>query len=323
MKTKIMLDQKLFNLGKVLKKEKHVIIITDTTVKRLYGKRFPKGDVIVIREGEDIKDMGTVYYIFKKMLDLGADRESFIVGIGGGIVCDIAGFVATIYMRGVHFGFVPTTLLAQVDASLGGKNGVNFEHYKNIVGAISQSEFVYYDFSVLKTLPEKELKSGYVEAVKHSIISGKPLNKKSIKDVVRDSIKTKLDIVKDDVSDHHKRRLLNLGHTLGHAIETVTKGKVSHGTAVSAGICFSARFSYCLGLLNKKEMDKIIIMVASVGLPTELPKGISKSKIIDAISKDKKKGQKQIEFALIKGFGKVVLKKLDIKLIGEAVNALC
>ena len=323
MKTQIMLDQKLSNLGKVLKKQKHVIIITDTTVKRLYGKRFPKADVIVIKEGEDIKDMGTVYYIFKKMLGLGADRESFIVGIGGGIVCDIAGFVASTYMRGLRFGFVPTTLLAQVDASLGGKNGVNFEHYKNIVGTISQSEFVYYDLSLLKTLPEKELKSGLAEAVKHSIISGKSITKRPIKDIVRESIKTKLDIVKDDVSDRHKRRVLNLGHTLGHAIEAATKGKVSHGSAVSIGICFSARFSYCLGVLKKKEMDQIINMIISFGLPTELPKGVSKAKILSAIKKDKKKGQKQIEFVLIKDIGKVILKKLDIKIIGEAVNALC
>ncbi len=323
MKTRLMLDQKLSNLNKVLKKEKHVVIITDRTVKRLYGKYFPKGDVITIGEGEDIKDLGTVSYIYKKMLACGADRESFIVGIGGGIVCDVAGFVASTFMRGLRFGFVPTTLLAQVDASLGGKNGVNFEHYKNIVGTISQSEFVYYDFSVLKTLSDKEVKSGYAEAVKHSIISGKKLNKRSVKEIVRESIKTKLDIVKDDVSDRHKRRLLNLGHTLGHAIEAASKGKVNHGTAVSTGICFSARFSYCLGVLNKKEMDKIIHMVASLGLPVELPKGISKAKIIEAIKKDKKKGQKQIEFVLIKGFGKVVLKKLDIKLIGEAVNALC
>ena len=323
MKTKLMLDQKLSNLGKVLKKQEHVIIITDTTVKRLYGKHFPKGNIIVIREGENIKDIGTVSYIFKKMLALGADRQSFIVGIGGGIVCDVAGFVASTYMRGLSFGFVPTTLLAQVDASLGGKNGINFEHYKNIIGTINQPEFVYYDLSVLKTLPEKELRSGFAEAVKHSIISGRSLNKKRIKDVVRDSIKTKLDIVKDDIKDHHKRRLLNLGHTLGHAIEAVTKGKVSHGAAVSTGICFSARFSYCLGLLNKKEMDKIVHMIASLGLPTALPKDISKTKIIEAVNKDKKKGQKQIEFVLIKGFGKVVLKKLDVKLIGEAVNALC
>jgi len=323
MKTKLMLDQKLSNLGKILKDKKHVVVITDTTVKRLYRKQFPKGDIIVIREGEDIKDLGTAAYIFKKMLALGADRESFIVGIGGGIVCDVAGFVASTFMRGLSFGFVPTTLLAQVDACLGGKNGVNFEHYKNIMGTINQPEFVYYDFNVLRTLPEKELRSGFAEAVKHSIISGKLLNKKAIKDVVLDSIKTKLDIVKDDVNDKHKRRLLNLGHTLGHAIEAVTKGKVSHGAAVSIGICFSARFSYCLGMLNKKELDKITIMIASLGLPTELPKGISKAKIIEAMTKDKKKGQKQIEFVLIRGYGKVVLKKLDIKLIGEAVNALC
>lgn len=323
MKTRLMFDQKLSNLGKVLKKQKHLIIITDTTVRRLYSAQFPKGRVIVIREGEDIKDLGTVAYIFKKMLAIGADRESFIVGIGGGIVCDVAGFVASTFMRGLEFGFVPTTLLAQVDASLGGKNGVNFEHYKNIVGTINQPEFVYYDFSVLKTLPERELKSGFAEAVKHSIISGKLLNKKNIKELVRDSIRTKLDIVKGDVNDKHNRRLLNLGHTLGHAIEAVTKGKVSHGASVSIGICFSARFSYCLGLLNRKEMDKIVNLIASFGLPTELPKGVSKAKLIDAVTKDKKKGQKQIDFVLIKSFGKVTLKKLDIKIIGEAVNALC
>jgi len=323
MRTRLFLDQRLSNLGKLLKKEKHVVIITDRTVKRFYGRQFPKVDTIVIGEGEKIKDLGTVYQICRGLIELGADRESFIVGVGGGIVCDISGLVASTFMRGLRFGFVPTTLLAQVDASLGGKNGVNIDHYKNMFGVIRQPEFVYYDFNVLKTLPEKEMKCGFAEVLKHTILSGWEINRASIKNIVQDSLRTKLSIVEKDVNDYDERRVLNLGHTLGHALEAVSKGKVSHGEAVAIGVCFSARFSYSLGLLSKKDLDKVINMVASFGLPTELPKGIKKANIIDAMTKDKKKGRNEIELVLIKGIGKVLLKKVGIKRIEEAVHALC
>jgi 3-dehydroquinate synthase len=323
MNTRLLLDQKLSNLSKFLKKEKHVVIITDKTVKKLYGRQLPKTDTIVIGEGEKIKDLSTVYQICRVLLELGAGRESLIVGIGGGIVCDISGLVASTFMRGLRFGFVPTTLLAQVDASLGGKNGVNVDHYKNMFGVIRQPEFVYYDFNVLKTLPEKEMKCGFAEVLKHTIISGWEMNRASIKNIVQDSIRTKLGIVGKDVNDYDERRVLNLGHTMGHAIEAVSKGKVSHGEAVAIGICFSARFSYSLGLLSQKDLDKIINMVASFGLPMELPKGIKKASIIDAMTKDKKKGQNDIDIVLIKGIGKVFLKKMGIKKIGGAVHALC
>jgi len=323
MSTKLLFDKRLPELGKYLKKVKHVVVITDTTVNKLYSKQFPKADVIVIGEGEGIKNLNTVYYIIMKLLEIGADRQSLIVGIGGGIVCDIAGFTASIYMRGLRFGFVPTTLLAQVDACLGGKNGVNFEYYKNIVGVIRQPEFIYYDLNVLKTLPERELKCGFAESLKHSIISGKALDQSSLKNIVKDSIRTKLNVVKDDVQDRNKRHVLNLGHTIGHAIEAVSNGRISHGEAVAIGVCFSARYSASLGLLNKKELDQIIGMFVSFRLPTELPNTLSKAKIIEAVTKDKKKVQRAIDFVLIKGMGKVTLKKISINKVGEAINALC
>ncbi len=323
MRTRILLDQKISALTKLLKKEKHVVIITDKTVKKLYGKELPKTDMIVIGEGEGIKDIVTVHQICSGLLELGADRESFIVGVGGGIVCDITGLVASTYMRGLRFGFVPTTLLAQVDASLGGKNGVNVEHYKNIFGVIRQPEFVYYDLSVLKTLPTKELNCGFAEILKHTIISGRKLDRTSMKKMIKDSIRTKLSIVEKDIDDHDERRILNLGHTLGHAIEAVSKGKISHGEAVAMGICFSAKLSYSLGLLGKTDLDKIIKMINSFGLPTKLPRAINKISLIKALTKDKKKGRYEIDVVLIKGIGKVVLKRMDIKKIGEAIYALC
>ena len=148
-----------------------IIIITDTNVRRLYQEGFPPGDIIEIGTGEGIKNLDTVQTIYGKLLGLEADRSAFILGIGGGIVCDIAGFVASTYMRGLRFGFVSTTLLSQVDASVGGKNGVNFGGYKNIVGVFNQPEFVIADMSLLATLPEREKCCGFAEIVKHAAIA--------------------------------------------------------------------------------------------------------------------------------------------------------
>ena len=338
MKTKIMLDRHISSFAGAIKKQRQLIIITDKNVNRLYGRSFPKAHVVVIKGGESRKNLKTVTRIYKKLIKLDVDRESFILGIGGGIVCDITGFVASTFMRGVNFGFIPTTLLAQVDASLGGKNGVNLKHYKNMVGLVRQPELVYYDLDVLKTLEPKEIKCGLSEVIKHAIIADKKLfdfivknpekiaslDKKTITRLIKSSIKIKLSIVNMDEEDHNKRRSLNLGHTLGHAIEAVSKGKVSHGEAVAIGMCFSARFSHKLGILKEKDLNEILDAVSLFGLPTELADvDLQKEPIIEAINKDKKRSQKQMDFLLVKKVGTVVIKKLDVKVIGEALNALC
>ena len=170
----VMIGERLENLKAHLPAE-YPIIITDITVRDLWGAYFPQGPIITIGTGEKIKSFDTLDYIFDQLIALEADRSSFIVGIGGGIVCDIAGFVASTYMRGLRFGFVSTTLLSQVDASVGGKNGVNFKGYKNIVGVFNQPEFVICDLNVLSTLPQEELYCGFAEIIKHGVIADKTM----------------------------------------------------------------------------------------------------------------------------------------------------
>ncbi len=165
----ILIGESLRDLRKYIPAEK-VVIITDTNVRHYYLKDFPPSEVIEIGIGEKIKNLDTVQTIYGKLVELEAGRSSFIVGIGGGIVCDIAGFVASTYLRGVRFGFVPSTLLSQVDASVGGKNGVNFGGYKNMVGIFNQPEFVICDMNLLSTLPERETLCGFAEIVKHAAI---------------------------------------------------------------------------------------------------------------------------------------------------------
>ena len=149
----------------------NMVILTDKYVAGLYGHRFPRSPVITIGQGEEIKNLNTAGEIYKQLLDAGADRSTYLVGIGGGIVCDIAGFVASTYMRGLPCGYVPTTLLAQVDASVGGKTGVNYDGYKNIIGTFSQPAFVLCDIELLKSLPEREISSGFAEIIKHAAIA--------------------------------------------------------------------------------------------------------------------------------------------------------
>ncbi|HSQ84884.1 MAG TPA: 3-dehydroquinate synthase family protein, partial [Desulfobacterales bacterium] len=170
----IYVGETIQNLGNYIPTE-NVVIITDKNVKQLYENDFPPHPVITIGIGETIKNLDTARNIYEKLVAVGADRSTFIVGIGGGIVCDIAGFVASTYLRGVRFGFVSSTLLSQVDASVGGKNGVNFKDYKNMVGVFNQPEFVICDLNLLKTLPKKEILNGMAEIVKHGAIENADL----------------------------------------------------------------------------------------------------------------------------------------------------
>ncbi|MDL2321621.1 3-dehydroquinate synthase, partial [Desulfosarcina sp. OttesenSCG-928-B08] len=215
---------------------KNTVILTDTTVFQCCGEFFPACPVISIGLGEKIKTLETVSDIYRQLIDLGADRSTFLLGIGGGIVCDITGFVASTYMRGIRFGFVSTTLLSQMDASVGGKNGVNLGGYKNMVGTFNQPEFVICDMAVLKTLPRPEVLCGMAEIIKHGAIfspsmvaelesfrsDALALNPEVIASLVYQSVAIKAGVVSRDEREHGERRKLNFGHTFGHAIEKLT-----------------------------------------------------------------------------------------------------
>jgi 3-dehydroquinate synthase len=331
-KSKIMLDMSLGNLIDFCRIEK-TIVITDSNVHRLYGEQFSGYTTIVIEAGEHHKALDTVHNIYKKLLELEFDRSSLVVGIGGGVVCDIAGFAASTYLRGLSFGFVPTTLLAQVDASVGGKNGVNFKDYKNLIGTINQPAFVMCDFETLKTLPEAELRNGFAEVIKHALIGNKTLfshiernreaalllDKDTINSIVYNSLRVKTNIVSQDETEKGDRRKLNFGHTFGHALEK-TAG-IRHGEAVSIGMIMEAKLSEVKGMLQKKDVDRIKHVLAAFGLPVLFQSNAEA--IMDAIRKDKKREDEYIYTVLLDGIGKAVIEKIKINIIKEMVYDMC
>jgi len=328
----IIIGESIKNLKNYLTSEKNVVI-TDKNVRHFYNHCFSDFEIIEIGLGEQIKNLKTVEEIYQKLLEMEMDRSSFIIGIGGGIVCDVAGFSASTYMRGLRFGFVPSTLLAQVDASIGGKNGVNFKGFKNIIGVFNQPQFVLCDTDLLHTLPEKELLCGMAEIVKHALIKSPSyfhyleqewssllsLEPRTVEQVVDESIKIKSEIVQTDALESGERRKLNFGHTLGHAIEK--ECQLPHGEAVSLGMVIASRISVAKEMLSPEDADRIETLLQNLKLPTRLPQ--NKDLIINAIKKDKKREGEEIHFVLLAGLGKAEVIKMSYKELEDQINDLC
>ena len=327
--SRILIGERLENLQRYIPKTR-LIIITDSNVRQLYPLDSMATDVITIGTGEEIKTLDTVQEIYGQLLSIQTDRSAFIVGIGGGIVCDIAGFTASTFLRGVRFGFVATTLLAQVDASVGGKNGVNFKGYKNMVGLFHQPEFVICDPDLLKTLPQKEISCGLAEIVKHAAIADGDLfayleqyaanilalDRQTIEKLVLASVRIKSSIVSRDETEKGERRLLNFGHTFGHAIEKATGA--AHGEAVSMGMVIASALSVKRGLLSAQEDRRLGSLLNKLNLPNGMTS--DPQKIVDALGKDKKRRGDRIHFVLLNGIGNAVVEQIAIKELKEALN---
>lgn len=314
------MGETLSNVQAYLPQGTEPVIITDETLYALYKDQFPKGRVLTIGTGEKIKTLATVETLIRKLINLGCDRSSFILGIGGGIVCDITGFVASVFLRGVRFGFVSTSLLSQVDASVGGKNGVNLDAYKNMVGVFSQPEFVICDIDMLQTLPQKEVSNGLAEIAKHGMIKdlsllafleanaqkALDLDRKTIFRLVADSVGIKAAVVAADEREAGERRKLNFGHTIGHAIERLEQA--GHGRAVAAGMAAAARFSRCKGYLGPEDVARIDALLLNLKLPvsTEFPAG----EIINAAARDKKKQGTDLYFVFLEALGRARVEKI-------------
>ncbi len=333
-KSKLLLGEKIQHLSKYLPGTRRVII-TDRNVKQLYEPVFPPDNlVITIGTGEESKTMETLAYIFDQLISNECDRSCFITGIGGGIVCDIAGFAASVYMRGVRFGFVSTTLLSQVDASIGGKNGVNFKGYKNMVGVFNQPEFVLIDYFVLSTLPAHEYIAGYAEIIKHAAIYSEPLfsfleknidkalhhDPEVIHRCVRDSLVIKQNVVQhDEHEEKGLRRVLNFGHTVGHAVEKLS-GMI-HGQAVAIGMAAAALISEKKGLLSYDESRRLIKLIEDFGLPVSC--NLSKSELIEAMKRDKKRSNDVIHFVLLKNIGSFEMVPVPVNELNELLDDFC
>ena len=298
------------------------VVITDKKVRKLYGHLFPEAPVIEIGMGEGNKNLETMQYVYERLMEEKADRSAYILGIGGGIVCDIAGFAASTYMRGVRFGFAATTLLAQVDASVGGKNGVNVGGFKNMAGTINQPEFVICDPAVLKTLNHDDVLCGMAEIVKHGAILDdqlfeyiekeydKALNFEAVavERMVYDSVIIKSMVVEKDEREKGERKKLNYGHTFGHALEKELG--IPHGKAVGLGMVAAAHLSVKLGFLTNNAYDRIVRLLELLGLPVRI--GADPEKLMRIMEKDKKKTGKSIQFVLLGNIGEAFIHPLAL-----------
>ena len=309
------------HVGAYLPHEK-IFVVTDTHVHHLYPDFFRACEPVVIGVGEQVKTLDTIALIYEKLLEKEADRSIFLIGVGGGVVCDIVGFAAATYLRGVRFGFVPTTLLSQVDAAVGGKNGVNFKGFKNKIGSITQPDFVWCDPSFFRTLPEREIRSGLAEVVKQALIADVNLFEyieNNVQDIlsldaavmrrlVLDCLRIKAGVVSRDEKEQGERRKLNFGHTVGHAVEQLSG--LAHGEAVSIGMAVATALSVRLGLLPAAELARILKLLRQLHLPVSLP--APADEIIAALGQDKKREGEALHFVLLDQPGHAVVKEINL-----------
>ncbi|MDY0254853.1 MAG: 3-dehydroquinate synthase [Tenuifilaceae bacterium] len=326
----VLVGESLANIGSYIPKT-NVFIITDNNVKTNHGNKFPKFPTYCVVPGEGSKSLEVCSKIYQWLLEMGANRNSFILGIGGGVVCDLAGFVASTFMRGIDFGFVSTSLLSQVDASVGGKNGVNLDGYKNMVGTFTQPKFVICDVSLLTTLPQEEYLNGFAEIVKHTLIADaqmfrylednaeklKYYNPELLQKLVAHSVKIKASIVQADEREKGERKKLNLGHTWGHAVEKVTG--LPHGKSVSIGLEFAARLSTKKGLISNTDYLRVVNVLIALDLPVCIKD--DPSKIFNAMVKDKKQNEGGIDFILIKRIGEVAIERISFSELRTFINS--
>jgi 3-dehydroquinate synthase len=275
--------------------------------------------LFIIPAGEQSKTLGTVQHIYTWLAGLKAERGHLILAVGGGVVGDLAGYVAATYLRGMPFAQVPTSLLAMMDASIGGKTGVDLPQGKNLVGAFYQPKFVLADVSTLRTLPDRELRSGWAEALKHGLIMDEDLlstfedqsadiqslEPEIATDVIRRSMAIKANVVSQDERETLGIRvLLNYGHTIGHGIEAATGyGRFLHGEAVSIGMMGAANIGHALGHISGAEMERQRSALATYGLPLEA-RGVDPKKVAEAMRSDKKTSAGAIRWVLLDGIGR-------------------
>jgi len=336
----------LLNIGEAIKRFafSKVAVISNPTVFNIYGDIVTDSlkNVgfeplhVIIPDGEEHKNYNQTYHILTMLLKNKLDRKSCLIALGGGVIGDITGFVASIYMRGIHFIQVPTNLLSQVDSSVGGKTGVNHELGKNMIGTFYQPKLVWIDIDTLKTLPKREILCGIAEIIKYGVIWNEGLfeflekNKDSILTldterlihIIRRSCEIKADVVSKDEREAGLRAILNYGHTIGHAVETETGySKFLHGEAVAIGMHIEARLSETIGILNKKDALRIKALIDIFGLPSELPADLNADRLISHMKLDKKVEAGEMRFILPEKIGRVRIQKaIDIDYIKKVIE---
>ncbi|MBI2654646.1 3-dehydroquinate synthase [Candidatus Woesearchaeota archaeon] len=324
----ILIDEGLFdNLANELKQKplgNYYAIITDTNVGKVYGKKLLENlqskninaHLITSQAGEKGKTRKTKEKIEDEMLELGLGRDSCIIALGGGVVGDLAGFVAATYMRGIPYIQVPTSLLAMGDSSIGGKVAVDTLHAKNVIGAFYQPKKVIIDLNFLRTLPKSELANGMAEVIKHALIKDKDffhfleknidkiMDLEILKKTIKRSCEIKADIIMQDEKEKGLRRILNYGHTIGHAIEAALSYKISHGNAIAIGMSYAAKLSAKKGFLHEGSVIRQNNLMEYIGLPHRLSHHkLKPRKILGNIQYDKKIVDGKINFVLLNSIG--------------------
>lgn len=312
------------NVSRLIPDNRRVIALVDANVDKQYGYFFPY-EKIMVNAVECEKSLETVSRVTCRLMEMGAGRDIFLLGVGGGITTDLCGFVASIYKRGAAFGFVPTTLLAMVDASIGGKNGVNVDGYKNMLGTVNQPHFVVICPEFLSSFPKPEICKSVPELLKTRIISGKnfeetveffvkadfpsELKGEQLLHYIREAVSVKCDVVSKDERETGLRRILNLGHTFGHALERCSGNSLSHGEAVGIGLVLAAKNGG--GTMMATRIAKAL---KQLGLPAQVPQNIDVSDLSTAVLQDKKNSGHLLNLVVVDDAGIVSFRE---KTVGE------
>ncbi len=318
-------------LENIVQKEK-VIFVTDENIYEAHTGKFIGHKTIIIKAGEEFKNQQTADTFIVELINLNADRQSFIIGVGGGVVTDLTGFAASIYMRGIKFAFVPTSILAMVDASVGGKNGIDVGVYKNLVGVINHPEFLLYDYSFLQTLPHGEWVNGFAEIIKHACIKDRDmfdfLQENSLSKfqsslneagkLIRKNVEIKYNVVSQDENETGDRKLLNFGHTIGHAIENISK--LPHGSAISIGMVAACYISEKINNLATGDTKKIINLLQQYLLPVQFD--FDKEKAWRILQHDKKKTGGDMNFVVLDHIGKASVQSIPMKELYQIFNEI-
>ena len=314
-----------------------MVVSQDKVLRHVGNGPLAQIPVITIADGERAKTLRTVARLIDAMLELGLTRQSTVIALGGGVVGDVAGFAASVYLRGISVVQVPTTLLAQVDSSVGGKTGVNHPEGKNLIGTFHQPRMVLADPNLLASLPSREYRSGLWEALKYGVIGDRALfdhferrlpdllskEPRVLEDLVLRCLKMKADVVRQDETEEGLRRILNFGHTLGHAIEAASQYRgIKHGEAVGYGMLGATQIAEQMGRISGKEASRINVAVRSIGNLPSISR-LSPQAIMKSMQHDKKIRNGKIHFVLPRRIGKVEVKAdIPLKLIGSIVRRL-
>ncbi|WEK35274.1 MAG: 3-dehydroquinate synthase [Candidatus Pseudobacter hemicellulosilyticus] len=328
-KTDLYFDADFSYLSKLTAQDQ-TVLVTDENIFSKHARKFKGWNTIVLKPGEEYKVQATASAVIGQLIEYGADRKTTLIGIGGGVVTDLTGYVAAVYMRGIRFGFVPTSILAMVDASIGGKNGIDVGVYKNLVGTIRQPDFLLYDFSFLRTLPETEWINGFAEVIKHSCIRDAALFRElesnklrtyrkditALAKLIRRNASIKCAVVEKDEFEQGDRRLLNFGHTLGHAIENLYA--LTHGQAVSVGMVAACAISEQLA--GFKETARVVKVLDQYGLPTLVK--YDKAAAFEILKMDKKKEKQSMNYVLLSKIGKGLVQNIPLPELETIIKAI-